>query len=101
MLKTKTIVAAFEACWEVEPATVKQIVELSGLSDVTVRRCLNMLCERGDVFEISGCGATLRGVTPTLFMTTKTEAARKAAAYKVACQHREAAAAAEAQGAAA
>lgn len=100
MLKPKTIVAAFEACWEVEPATVKQISELSGLSDVTVRRCLDVLCEKGEIFEISSIGNEGgRGITPCLYMTTKTEAARKAAAYKVACQR--AAAMSAAQGASA
>ena len=93
MLKPKTIVAAFEACWELEPATVKQVVEQSGLSDVTVRRCLDMLCERGEIFELSG-DKSYRGATPSLYMTTKTEAARKAAAFKVACQRRDAAVAA-------
>lgn len=104
MLKPKTIVAAFEALWEVEPGTVKQISAKSGLSDVTVRRCLETLCERGEAFEIAGIGAVGNGTTPCLYMTTKTESARKAAAYRVACQRRDAAAAAQgsvAQGAAA
>lgn len=101
MLKAKTIAAAFEATWEMEPATVKQIAAQSGLSDVTVRRCLDMLCERGEVFEIPGPGREGdRGTHPHLYMTTKTEAARKAAAFKVACQRRDAAVAA-AQGASA
>lgn len=97
MLKPKTIIAAFEACWEVEPASVKQIVEKSGLSDVTVRRCLEDLCGRGEVFEISG-DKSYRGATPCLYMTTKTEAARKAAAFRASCQRRDAAAAAATQG---
>lgn len=98
MLKAKTIVAAFEATWEMEPATVKQVAEKSGLCELTVRRCLDTLCERGEVFEISGIGNGTgggSGTGPCLYMTTKTEAARKAAAYRTACQRRDAAAAAQ------
>jgi predicted transcriptional regulator len=91
MLKPKTVIAVFEATWKLEPASVNQVIEKSGLSGVTVRCCLNTLCERGEVFKIAGDMSCHRGATPSLYMTTKTEASRKAAAYRVACQRRDAA----------
>lgn len=67
----------FEACWELEPATVKQIAAHVSACSITVRRHLAALQNAGEVFVIDG-----HGNSPDLWVTTKTDAHRRAAAAR-------------------
>lgn len=81
-LKEKTVIDVFEAVWEIEPATRKEIVAKSGWSELTVDKALRLLQEKGEVARITGRGGpqgTGCGRVPSLYMVTRTEAARAAA----------------------
>ncbi|WP_338416328.1 hypothetical protein [uncultured Sphaerotilus sp.] len=81
-LKEKTVIDVFEAVWLMEPATRKEIVAKSGWSEPTVDKALKLLNEKGEIARITGRGGqqgTGCGPVPSLYIVTRTDAARRAA----------------------
>lgn len=81
-LSQKAVIDIFETVWIIEPATRNEIVAKSGWSMPTVEKALALLQEKGEVARIPGRGGpqgTGSAHAPSLFMVTRTDAARNAA----------------------
>lgn len=86
-LSQKAVIDVFETVWMIEPATRPQIVAKSGWGSSVVDKALIILQEKGEVARINGRGGPQgngSGRCPSLYLVTRTDAARTAAVARAA-----------------